>query len=139
MRTRLGVALPFGVPLVGGSSLMVWKNCRNEQAAVGLVKFLTGRAVQTVYPTSLDYLPVRLDVMDEPPFTTDPILKGLSQALHQGRVFPVTKLSGLLEERLGAALVNIWASLFANSSNNVDELIDKHLAPVVRHYDNWMV
>lgn len=138
MRSRLGVALPFGVPLVGGSSLVVWASSRYEQAAVRLVQFLAGRTAQAAYPISLDYLPVRLDVLNEPPYTTDPILKGLSEALRQGRAFPITKLSGLLEEHLGNALVNTWARLFADPAADLENLIMSNLTPVVRHYNNWM-
>jgi multiple sugar transport system substrate-binding protein len=138
MRSRLGVALPFGVPLVSGSSLVVWASSRYEQAAVRLVQFLTGRTAQAAYPISLDHLPVRLDVLNEPPYTTDPILKGLSEALRQGRVFPITKLSGLLEEHLGNALVNTWACLFADPAADPEDLIMSNLTSVVRHYNNWM-
>jgi multiple sugar transport system substrate-binding protein len=138
MRSRLGVALPFGVPLVGSSSLVVWASSRNAQAAVSLVQFLAGRAAQAAYPISLDHLPVRLDVLDEPPYSTDPILQGFSDALRKGRAFPITKLSGLLEENLGNALVHIWTSLFADPAADLEDLIMRNLAPVARRYDNWM-
>lgn len=91
MRSQLAVALPFGVPLVGGSCLIVWSSSLHEEAAVKLVEFLTGRTFQKEFPISLDHLPVRLDVVNEPPYTTDPILKGFSEALHKGRIFPINK------------------------------------------------
>ena len=138
MRYRIGVALPFGIPLVGGSSLVIWASSHSEQAAVSLVQFLTGRAAQAAYPISLDHLPVRLDVLNEPPYSTDPILRGFSEALRKGRAFPVTKLSGLLEEHLGNALVNIWAGLSADPSADLGNFISKNLAPVVQRYNNWM-
>ncbi len=138
MRSRMGVALPFGVPLVGGSNLVVWAGSQNEHASVGLVQYLVGKKAQSIYPKSLDYLPVRSEVLNAPPYTTDPILKGLSEAVRNGRIFPITKLSGLLEEHLGNALVNIWGNLFANPNTSLDELIDNNLVPVVRRYDNWM-
>ena len=67
MRSRLNVALPFGAPLVGGSSLMVWHRSLYEEAAVNLVRFLVGQTVQEVYPFSLDHLPVRQEVVTQPP------------------------------------------------------------------------
>ena len=138
MRSRLGVALPFGVPLVGGSSLVVWASSRYGQAAVNLVQFLAGRTAQAAYPISLGHLPVRLDVLSEPPYSTDPILQVFSEALRRGRAFPITKLSGLLEENLGNALVNIWASLFSDPTANLEDLITRNLLPVARRYNNWM-
>ena len=138
MQSRLGVALPFGVPLVGGSNLMIWAGTRHEESAVSLVQFLTGPEAQAAYPISIDHLPVRLDVLSQPPFTTDPILKGFAEALRRGRIFPIARLSGLLEERLGNALVNIWTTLFGDPSANLEDIITNNLGPVVRHYNNWM-
>ena len=138
LRSRLGVALPFGVPLVGGSHLVVWATSQHQPAAVSLVQFLAGRTAQAGYPASLDHLPVRLDVLNEPPYSTDPILQGFSEALQRGRVFPITKLSGLLEENLGNALVGIWTRLFNDPAANLEELISSSLAPVARRYNNWM-
>ena len=138
MQSRLGVALPFGVPLVGGSNLMIWAGTRHEENAVSLVQFLTGPEAQAAYPISIDHLPVRLDVLSQPPFTTDPILKGFAEALRRGRIFPIARLSGLLEERLGYALVNIWTTLFGDPSANLEDIITNNLGPVVRHYNNWM-
>jgi ABC-type glycerol-3-phosphate transport system substrate-binding protein len=138
-RAQLGAALPFGMPLVGGSNLVVWAGSRNGEAAVRLVDFLVGKKAQSVYPQCKNYLPVRAEVLQAPPYTTDPVLKSLAEAVLTGRIFPITRLSGLLEEHLGNALVNIWAALFADPQANIDGLISKHLAPVVRRYDNWMV
>ena len=138
MRSRLGVALPFGVPLVGGSCLVVWASSKYQQAAVSLVQFLAGRTAQAAYPISLDHFPVRLEVLNGPPFSTDPILQGFSEALRRGRAFPVTKLSGLLEENLGNALVAIWAKLFADPTANLEDLITSNLTSVARRYNNWM-
>jgi len=138
MRSNLGVALPFGVPLVGGSNLVVWAGTQNTQAAVNLVQFLVDKKAQSVYPQSLDYLPVLSEVLNTPPYTTDPVLGGFSEAVRKGRIFPITKLSGLLEEHLGNALVNIWSDLFADPNADVNVLISSNLAPVVRRYDSWM-
>lgn len=138
MRSNLGIALPFGVPYVGGSSLVIWSKSRiNEQAAVSLAQFLTGKTVQSVYPASIGLLPVRLDVLNEPPYTTDPILQGFSEAIRQGRVFPITKLSGLLEEHLGNALVEIWKTLASDTTADLDTLITSKLGLIARRYNNW--
>jgi ABC-type glycerol-3-phosphate transport system substrate-binding protein len=138
MQPKLAVALPFGFPLVGGSNLVVWSGTSNGEASIRLVEFLVGKKVQSTYPRSLDYLPIRMDVLNQPPYTTDPLLQGLSEAVSRGRIFPVTKLSGLLEEHLGNALVNIWATLFDDPEANLEELLSSRLTPVMRRYDNWM-
>jgi ABC-type glycerol-3-phosphate transport system substrate-binding protein len=137
-RSHLAAALPFGIPLVGGSNLVVWGGSRNADSAVRLVRFLLDNRAQSVYPKCMNYLPVRAEVLQSAPYTTDPILKSLAEAVYTGRIFPITRLSGLLEEHLGNALVNIWTALFADPKADVGALISTHLAPVVRRYDNWM-
>jgi multiple sugar transport system substrate-binding protein len=138
VHSNLGIALPFGVPYVGGSSLVIWSKSRlNEQAAVSLAQFLTGKTTQSAYPASIGLLPVRLDVLSEPPYSTDPILQGFSEAIRRGRVFPITKLSGLLEEHMGNTLVEIWKTLASDPNADLDTLITTNLAPVARRYNNW--
>jgi multiple sugar transport system substrate-binding protein len=139
MRARLGAALPFGVPLVGGSDLMIWASTRHEEQAVSLVQFLAGAAFQSVYPMSIDHLPVRREALENPPHTTDPLLKIFTKAMYKGRIFPVVRLSGLFEERLGNALINIWNAVFADPAADLETLITDNLFPVVRQYDNWML
>jgi ABC-type glycerol-3-phosphate transport system substrate-binding protein len=138
MHSKFGIALPFGVPIVGGSSLMIWSSTRNPEAAVSLVRFLTGKTAQSAYPATVSQLPVRLDVLNQPPYTTDPILHGFSEAMRRGRVFPITKLSGMLEENLGNALVDIWTTLAADPTTDLETLIISHLTPIARRFNNWM-
>lgn len=136
-RSKVGVALPPGAPLVGGSSLVIWKHTRVDQDAVELVKFLLSKSAQVQYCQRLGYLPVRADALLEPPYTTDPVLRGFSQALQKGRLFPLIKLGGLLEEKLSGILTNIWAQLVAGEKLDLDAILAQELAPVVRHFEQW--
>lgn len=137
MRARVGVALPPGAPLIGGSSLVVWKHTSNEQDAVELIKFLLSKEAQIQYCLKLGYLPVRTDALMSPPFTTDPIERGFSQAMQRGRLFPLIKLGGLLEEKLSVIIGNIWAQLVAGETIDIDATLTHELAPVVRNFEQW--
>jgi hypothetical protein len=89
------------------------------------------------YCQKLGYLPVRTDALLEPPYTTDPILRGFTLALQKGRLFPLIKLGGLLEEKLSAIISNIWAQLVVGQAIDIDATLTQELAPIVRHFEQW--
>ena len=107
LSSRLAAALPFGVPWWEVPTWWCGQTAAMQHAAVHLVRFLLENRAQSVYPKCMNYLPVRAEVLQSAPYTTDPILKNLADAVRTGRIFPITRLSGLLEEHLGNALVNI--------------------------------
>jgi multiple sugar transport system substrate-binding protein len=127
---QIRTALPPGVPFVGGSNLVVWRHTRQERLAFELVKFLTSQATQSVYSTHARSLPVRLDALSNPPFSTDPLYKSIVEALKSGQSYRINRLWGMVEERLIVEFSQIWAALFANPAADVDALIDKHLQPL---------
>jgi multiple sugar transport system substrate-binding protein len=137
LRPKIGVTIPPGAPLIGGSSLVVWKHTHSDQDAVELIKFLLSKGAQVQYCQRLGYLPVRSDALQEPPYTTDPILRGFTQALHKGRLFPLIKLGGLLEEKLSTIFANIWARLAAGEDIDLDTTLASELKPIVRHFEQW--
>jgi multiple sugar transport system substrate-binding protein len=138
LRAKVGVALPPGAPLVGGSSLVIWKHVHSEQDAVELIRYLLTKDAQVQYCQRLGYLPVRVDALLEPPYTTDPIERGFTQVLQRGRLFPLIKLGGLLEEKLGAIIGNIWVQLAAGQHIDIEATLAQELAPVVRNFEQWV-
>ncbi len=135
LRSQVGVALPPGAPLIGGSSLVIWKHTRSDYQAVDLVKFLLSKTAQAQYCQQLGYMPVRSDVLLEPPYTTDPIYRGFAQAMQKGRLFPLIKLGGLLEEKLSGIIFNTWAQHVAGQDFDLETSLTKELAPIVRHFE----
>jgi multiple sugar transport system substrate-binding protein len=135
LRSKIGVALPPGAPLVGGSSLVIWKHTHSDYQAVDLIKFLLSKSAQVQYCQQLGYMPVRSDALLEPPYTIDPILRGFSQAMQKGRLFPLIKLGGLLEEKLSVVFQGIWARLAAGEDFDIEAALSKELTPIVRHFE----
>ena len=101
------MALVPGVPFVGGSNLAIWEHSRRAKEASELVRFLSSRPVQATTVPQAGLLPVRLDVVNDPPFTTDPLYQVLSQGLKTGRGLRATYLWGLAESKLVAALTRV--------------------------------
>jgi multiple sugar transport system substrate-binding protein len=132
---RLGVALPPGPSMVGGSNLVVWKHTRREREAVELVQALTSRQAQVEYCQRSGHLPARLDALTEPPFSTDPHYRVLIRAVESGRPFTLISLGGLLEDKLMGTLNQIWASIAANPDQELDAIIVQHLEPLAQRLE----
>jgi multiple sugar transport system substrate-binding protein len=129
---NVGLALPPGPAYVGGSNLVIWQHSRRQQEAVELVRFLTGKQMQRDYCQRTSYLPVRLDALNEPPFSTDPHLQVLTKAVKTGRAYPVFPKFGLLESKLSDAFINLWNMILDDPPQNLDNLITPYIQALGR-------
>ncbi len=130
-----GLALPPGVPFVGGSNLVVWEHSRRQRAAIELVHFLTSQLVQTNYCPRAGLLSVRLDVLDAAPFATHPIYQVMIQGLKAGRSFPALPLWGLVEDVLIAALTRLWEKVLVDGQLDLEAAIAEHLGTLAHRLD----
>jgi ABC-type glycerol-3-phosphate transport system substrate-binding protein len=128
--TTVGLALPLGIPFSGSEYLVVWDSSHHPAAALQLIYFLTSRQVQATYPISTGLLPVRLDVLSEPPFTDDPAFQMLARAVSAGRSFPLLTRWGLIEDHLVDALGQIWADILGQPNPDVEAIIRGRLEPL---------
>jgi multiple sugar transport system substrate-binding protein len=139
---NMRVALPPGPPYVGGSNLLVWTHTRLERQAVALVQQLISKEIQSAFCRRSGYLPVRMDVLSEPPYTSDPHLLVIVEALKAGRAYPSLRRWGLVEERLSIAFDHIWVDLFKNPDTNVDATLEQlvilndRLAITLKEFDD---
>jgi multiple sugar transport system substrate-binding protein len=125
-----GMALMPGIPFVGGSNLAIWEHSRHPKEALELVRFLASQPVQATAVLQAGLLPVRLDVLNNPPFTTDPLYQVVGQSLKTGRGLRATYLWGLAEAKLVAALSELWADTFAAETSDQESIIAGHLEPL---------
>ncbi len=126
--TNTGVANPFGLPFIGGSHMVIWKHTLHEELALELVKFLTSRSVQSGYIPTTGLLPIRKDVLSAPPFTNDPIYQVMEQGLKIGRTFPSIRQWGLIEDKLTAALGDVWSDVLFNPKPDIGASLKKRVA-----------
>jgi multiple sugar transport system substrate-binding protein len=136
----VGLALPPGVPVVSGSHLVVWKHIspRQEKLAVNLVRFLTGPQAQLAASRNAGLLPVNVNVLAGAPFNDHPLYQILSQGLKTGRTFPAMRLWGLIEEKLSAALGQLWARVLAEPNADLDALIQTELEPLAQRLNTTL-
>jgi multiple sugar transport system substrate-binding protein len=129
---RLGIAAPPGPSFVGGSALVIWQHTRRLQEAVELVRFLTGQQVQSDYVRRMQHLPARLDVLAEPPYTTDAHYQAMAEALRTGRTYPIVPKWGDIEKKLMETLTQLWNDLLADPEQDVEALAGQYLDALAR-------
>lgn len=135
MMARLGVAQPPGPAFVGGSNLVIWQSTPYPELALKLIQALLSQPVQADYGRSVGQLPVRLDALAKPPFSTDPHFQVMVQALKAGRPLPRMPRWGVVEERLVSALTNIVSEIYAEPESDLEAVISKYLEPLARRLD----
>jgi len=124
-----------GVPFVGSSHLVVWKHTRNEQTALQLIKHLTSLKTQLAYTPISGLLPVREQVLDNPPYSTEPIFQVMSQSLRSGRTFLSIPLWGLVENKLTLILDKIWEDILASEKPDIEGILHKRLDPLAQQLE----
>jgi multiple sugar transport system substrate-binding protein len=135
---QLGAALPPGPSFVGGSHLVIWKHSQNYDAAVQLVRFLTGTPAIVDYSRAMGLLPARVEALDAEPFAGDPLWQQTREGVRTGRSFPVIRSWGMIEYRLVAALSSLWAETLASPGQDVDAVLRKHLDPLAQRLDQLL-
>jgi multiple sugar transport system substrate-binding protein len=135
---NLGIALSPGIPFVGGSNLVIWKHCIQTKAAVGLVRLLTGREAQAEHARQAGVLPARTEVLDMPPFTTNPHYRIIGKSLRAGRGFHAAYMWGLVEEKLINALGELWTDIFAAPDPDLENAIASKMEPLAQQLDHTL-
>jgi multiple sugar transport system substrate-binding protein len=128
-RNVAAAVLP-GVPLLGGSHLVIWNHIRpeQEQDAIDLIKFLTSTNTELSLFESTGLIPASLDALNH----IDPasIFAPAIQSVKKGRAFHRIRLWGLIEDKLVNAMAQTWKTLFSASNPDVDQVIADHLNPM---------
>jgi multiple sugar transport system substrate-binding protein len=125
------VAIP-GITFTGGCGLVIWQYTLHPREAFELVRFLATQPVHI--PKSLvdHQVPVRREAVHMPLMANDDYHRAYLEAIQRGRAFPTMGLWGAIEDKLRAALGNIWIDLFANPNQDLDACIHKHLDPIAQ-------
>lgn len=131
----LGLAIPLGCPYLGGSLLLIWKECASPADALDLLTHLTGAEFQRAFADVSPLLPARKDALEAFPLPDPAYYSLLRQALALGRTMPSISLWGMIEDRLVTGLVHAIAAIFDDPDTDLDALIDQHIMPVVRRLE----
>jgi multiple sugar transport system substrate-binding protein len=134
----LGMALLPGPSFIGGSSLVVWKNSPNVQAALSLAQYLLQTEPQIEYAGQVGLMPVREDLFAQEPYRSDLFWTMASHGMRIGRSFPFCKSWGLIESRLADGFAAVWRELLKNPAANPVDVLTAQLAPIAAELDTQL-
>jgi multiple sugar transport system substrate-binding protein len=133
--SRLRAALPPAPPYIGGTNLVMMNHlsARHEQSAIDLLLRLTSEAFIINFAPMTGYdIPARVDVLEKPPFSDNPFMPVLSQALQTGRPIPNMSRWGIVEEELTNAFSRIWMEIKCHPEQPLNVLIAQQLQPLAQ-------
>jgi multiple sugar transport system substrate-binding protein len=136
-KDNVGVALAPGVPIVGGTHLVIWKHTQKTHEAMELIRFLTSRETLTAYPKSI-IIPARNDALASPVFAAMPMYETFIRAIQTGRCVPSLTLWAMVEDRLGKMLAAMWAELAQQPEADLDDLIARHVDPLAQRLNTTL-
>jgi ABC-type glycerol-3-phosphate transport system substrate-binding protein len=137
---HLGVALLPGPAFVGGTTLVVWKHCKDPSNAVEFIKRLISPEFQSEYCQLSGLLPVRQDLWTDEFINSHEYLPVFNQAIRTGRGLPPIAQWGTIEDRLSKTLGHIWENLYlmdaAQKPQEITrQMLAKHLVSLSAYLD----
>jgi multiple sugar transport system substrate-binding protein len=132
---RLGIAPVPGTAFTGGCSLIIWQYTTHPQEAFEWVRFLATQPAHAPTDIYRHQVPTRREALHVPLMENDIFQRTYFQylqSMQRGRSFPTMRLWGSMEEKLVLEISRIWAELFANLGQDLDECLHRHLDPIAK-------
>jgi multiple sugar transport system substrate-binding protein len=135
----LGTALLPGIPWIGGSNLVVWRDTlmhpECERATLKLVQFLTHPATQKQYAEMAHALPARKDVVDTMQMQVSSLNATLARALISGRTYYPALIWMRILSDLSRAFDNITTNILSETAADINTLVAKQIDPLARRFN----
>ncbi len=132
IRSKTAFVSPPGLPYIGGSNLVIWKHCRQDEAAFKLVQFLNRPETQVIYCQVTGMLPTSLEALAQPYYSEHPVYRRLVERLKVGRSFRSVPLWGMIEDKLTSTLTAIWKDLLEQPELDTTQTLAEYLQPLAR-------
>lgn len=133
VKANYGVTVMPGVPFIGGSHLVIWKNSRQPELAARLAEYLLRPAVQEQTYGLATAFPAHVDVLEAQASAGSVYAACALEMVRGGRTFPAARLWGLVEDRLSAEVGAIWEALDqAGPDVQIRPVLEAHLIPLAR-------
>jgi multiple sugar transport system substrate-binding protein len=132
---KIGIALPPGPSFVGGTNLVLWRHARYECECIELIRELVSPQAQIEFCPPSGLLPVRMETLADPIYTTDPHARVLVEALHKGRVPTPFPLWGMVEDKLTISFAQIWSDIYTRPRDSLEAILARHLESLSRRMD----
>ncbi|WP_082374509.1 extracellular solute-binding protein [Ardenticatena maritima] len=135
---KLDILHPPARPFLGGSLLVIWRHSLRRSEVLKFLRAATNPDVQTAMADTLLVLPVRTESLERAPFTEDPYLQRLADAVRVGRGYPTVPLLGIVEDRITDALMRVWHDVLNHPTADPEPFIKRHLEPTVARLNEML-
>ncbi len=129
-----GVAPVPGVPWIGGTSIVIWKevsmNLEQQQAALDLARFLSTPRAQMKTAAAEYLIPARVDALPQHPFSIEAFRPAVENSLRYGRPYPTVKLWMRVVNELRSAFDKITAEVLENQDEDIEQILRRRLVPL---------
>ncbi len=133
---NLGVVPLPGVPWIGGTNLVLWKEvCANpeqERAAVELAKFLNTPAAQNKTAAADFLIPARVDALAEHTFAVEAFRPAMEYTARFGRAYPTVELWMRIVNELRAAFDLVTEDALNDTDEEIEKILRARLEPLAR-------
>jgi ABC-type glycerol-3-phosphate transport system substrate-binding protein len=131
---NLGVAPVPGVPWIGGTNIVLWKevsmNPEQEQAALDLVKFLSTTKAQIKTAAAEYLIPARVEALAQHAFTVEAFRAAVEYSMRKGRAYPTLGLWMRIVNELRPVLEQITAEALADPGEEIEKILQRRLVPL---------
>ncbi len=133
---NLGVAPVPGVPWIGGSNLVVWRDAQmhpeRQQAALSLASYLVSQSTQIKYATASNSIPARASALSHLKLEPASLGQTLAQALRTGRAYKPTLSWVRMLNDLCRVFDSVTAEILADATLDVSRALSTHLDPLAQ-------
>ncbi len=131
---NLGVAPVPGVPWIGGTNIVLWKevclNPEQEQAALDLVKFLSTVKAQNKTSAAEYLIPARINALAQHPFSVEAFRAAVEYSMQKGRAYPTLGLWMRIVNELRSSLDLVTMEVLENQDEQIEQILRRRLVPL---------
>lgn len=131
-RENLGIASTIGHTYRGGTHLVIWQHCVQQETALDLIRFLTSTQVQADVSARACVLPARLEATQFTSFANDPNYQMLVKTVLSGRSYGASPFWNIVEARLSNMLVQLWPEYFNTPGMDANAFLASRLSALAR-------
>ncbi len=128
-----------GVPFVGSSHLVIWRHTLFEQDCLKLISHLVSPEVlPRVFHFSGNF-PARAQLLNAPPFSTDPDYRMAVDCIRKGRMVRSSRLWGGVEARVNMMCSQLWKDLFEDPQLDLPAEIDRRVSELAERLEKTLL
>lgn len=129
-----GVAPLPGVPWIGGSNMIIWKevrmNLEQERSALELAKLLTTPRAQVKLAAAMYSVPARIEALSQLNFAVEAFRAAVEQSVRYGRSYPTVKLWVRIMNELRNVFDITTADVLNNPGEEIEQILQRRLTPI---------